>query len=45
MSVGDCKKYYQCADGIRYDFQCGTGLYFNPTSNNCDWEWNVDCPY
>jgi len=45
MSVGDCNKYYQCADGIRYDFQCGTGLYFNPTSNNCDWEWNVDCPY
>ncbi|KAH8257943.1 hypothetical protein KR038_003363 [Drosophila bunnanda] len=45
MHSSDCNKYYQCADGIRYDFTCLDGLYFDTSSNMCNWPSEVNCPY
>lgn len=45
LHSSDCNKYYQCADGIRYDFQCGEGLYFDVNTFTCNWTWEVNCPY
>ncbi|XP_077869957.1 chitotriosidase-1-like [Saccoglossus kowalevskii] len=38
----DCNKYIQCANGYRYDRNCGPGTVFNPQCTCCDWAYNVD---
>lgn len=45
MHSSDCNRYYQCVGGIRYDFKCNDGLYFDAKTNHCNWTWEVDCPY
>ncbi|KAH8299319.1 hypothetical protein KR044_000387, partial [Drosophila immigrans] len=37
QNSSDCNKYYQCANGIRYDFECGAGLYFDPSILSCNY--------
>ncbi|XP_032306926.1 acidic mammalian chitinase [Drosophila ananassae] len=42
----NCNLFYQCSNGVRYDFECGAGLYFNPSSGGCAWPDQVpNCPY
>jgi chitinase len=39
----DCSKYFICAQGQRFDFQCPPPLMFNDKSKVCDWPENVEC--
>ena len=39
----DCQKYYQCANGIPYEYTCHPGTLWNTNINSCDWEANVQC--
>ncbi|KAH8279177.1 hypothetical protein KR026_002929 [Drosophila bipectinata] len=42
----NCNLFYQCTNGVRHDFQCGSGLYFDLSSSTCCWPKDVpDCPY
>lgn len=43
VQPNDCSRYYQCVNGIRYDFQCNHGLYFDVTSASCNWPDLVKC--
>lgn len=45
LHSSDCNRYYQCVNGIRYDFKCIDGLYFDINSKSCNWSSEVDCPY
>lgn len=39
----NCSKYYQCANWNPYHFDCPAGLKFNIKTQNCDWDYNVQC--
>ncbi|XP_008486928.2 salivary glue protein Sgs-3-like, partial [Diaphorina citri] len=43
---GDCTKFYRCAGGIKYNFDCGPGTVYDPTITGCNHPWAVkrtDC--
>lgn len=33
----DCRHYYQCVGGIRYNFECGVGLCWDTSLLGCNW--------
>ena len=41
----DCNKYYLCVPNgdqwIVYYYNCGAGTVFDPTTNNCNFPYNV----
>lgn len=39
----DCGKYYQCSMGEAVELTCPSGLYFNATSNVCDYPSTSGC--
>ncbi|XP_037825720.1 acidic mammalian chitinase-like [Lucilia sericata] len=41
--ANDCTRYYQCVNGVRHDFQCNSGLYFDTATNTCNWPNLVEC--
>ncbi|XP_065367781.1 chitinase-3-like protein 1 [Calliphora vicina] len=43
VNADDCSRYYQCVNGVRHDFQCNSGLYFDSSSNTCNWPNLVQC--
>uniref|UniRef100_A0A1B0CP27 Chitin-binding type-2 domain-containing protein n=1 Tax=Lutzomyia longipalpis TaxID=7200 RepID=A0A1B0CP27_LUTLO len=42
---GNCAQYILCIDGSSHVQRCADGLYFNPTSQRCEVQSNVICPY
>jgi hypothetical protein len=40
----DCTQYYYCTNGLAWLLKCADPLYFNPKTNLCDWDFNVECP-
>ncbi|SPP84678.1 blast:Peritrophin-1 [Drosophila guanche] len=40
---GVCGKYIQCSNRCVNEISCPSGLYFNPSSGDCDYPWNVEC--
>ncbi|KAL7515333.1 hypothetical protein ACHAXN_013486 [Cyclotella atomus] len=39
-----CREYVQCTNNaIGQSFQCGAGLIFDPSLNQCNWEYSVTC--
>lgn len=42
-SSSDCNRYYRCAAGQKYDFNCPVGLVFNAAISACDYPANVQC--
>ena len=39
-----CKEFVQCSNGaISQTYTCGTGLIYDPTINQCNWESGVTC--
>ncbi|XP_034652817.1 acidic mammalian chitinase [Drosophila subobscura] len=45
LHSSDCAKYYQCVGGLRYDFECPSGLYFDVITTTCTWPSQTSCPY
>uniref|UniRef100_A0A182R0A8 Uncharacterized protein n=1 Tax=Anopheles farauti TaxID=69004 RepID=A0A182R0A8_9DIPT len=39
----NCGKFYRCASGVKYNFDCPSGLYFNEAISSCDYPSNVKC--
>jgi len=39
----DCRGFIKCAQGDRYSYACGGGLYFDVVTYNCNWPWDTDC--
>jgi len=39
----DCSLFYQCHQGITFEKNCPSGLYFNQNNQVCDWPSNVQC--
>ncbi|XP_076315203.1 uncharacterized protein LOC143227818 isoform X3 [Tachypleus tridentatus] len=39
----DCSAFTRCENGKSYKDRCSPGLLFNPKTENCDYEDNVDC--
>lgn len=39
----NCRRFYQCDHGKQHKMQCRKGLRFNPKTQMCDFEDNVDC--
>lgn len=39
----NCNQYIQCAHGTPYVNTCASGLYFNASTHQCDWSFNVNC--
>lgn len=39
----DCSRFYQCVGGVRYDFKCNAGLYFDKSISTCNWPELVQC--
>merc|ERR1712027_130494 len=39
----DCSKFLMCAGNQEFDYDCPSGLFFNPEILACDWAENVDC--
>ncbi|XP_011499966.1 PREDICTED: uncharacterized protein LOC105363863 [Ceratosolen solmsi marchali] len=37
----NCEKFLQCANGITYSMDCGSGTVYNPITLVCDWPRNV----
>ncbi|XP_065162503.1 uncharacterized protein [Atheta coriaria] len=40
----DCQKYCVCSHGTTTVKECSPGLWYNPVTNTCDYEANVNCP-
>ncbi|GBP18357.1 hypothetical protein EVAR_14750_1 [Eumeta japonica] len=40
---GDCQRFWRCVDGVPQASFCSDGLFFNPKSEQCDFEANVQC--
>ncbi|KAH8372296.1 hypothetical protein KR093_010970, partial [Drosophila rubida] len=40
---GVCTSYFQCSHGCCYEQLCPGGLYFDPTTQECNYFWAVDC--
>ncbi|UYV70525.1 hypothetical protein LAZ67_7003416 [Cordylochernes scorpioides] len=38
-----CTVFYQCSNWIPHEIPCPSGLFFNPTSNVCDWPEEAGC--
>lgn len=38
-----CNLFYQCANNVAHLLSCPPPLHFNPSSNNCDWDFNANC--
>ncbi|KAI0214238.1 Acidic mammalian chitinase [Lamellibrachia satsuma] len=41
----DCGKYYWCVNGIKYAFDCPSGLYWDPAVDACNWPTEVQQQY
>ena len=39
----DCRYFYQCSWGNAAHFKCPANLYYNPSSQVCDYPENVAC--
>ena len=40
---GDCNQCFcQCHDGFQDEICCSEGLVFDPSTNACDWPFNVN---
>ncbi|XP_069696039.1 endochitinase-like [Periplaneta americana] len=39
-----CDKYYECVNGVAYEFFCQGGTVWNPDLSSCDWPWNSPRP-
>ncbi|CAG9764096.1 unnamed protein product [Ceutorhynchus assimilis] len=39
----ECSKFWTCANGIAYQFDCPKGLYWNSNLNVCDWPLFAGC--
>ena len=40
---GNCSQCFcRCVGGAHFETCCDTGLVFNPSTNQCDWSWNVN---
>lgn len=40
---GQCSKYLECVHKNMMTRDCAGGLYFDPSTNNCNWPDQVDC--
>ncbi|KAL4712126.1 hypothetical protein ACJJTC_010987 [Scirpophaga incertulas] len=40
---GDCQRYWHCVSGTLKADYCSDGLFFNPQTQQCDFEANVKC--
>lgn len=40
----DCSSYVRCTKDLATKERCAQGLYFNPRTELCDHDYNVDCP-
>lgn len=40
----DCSHYVKCSENLATEERCATGLYFNPATELCDHDYNVECP-
>ena len=38
---GNCRKFFQCANGLPYHVTCNGGLVFNEFTGICDWPYMV----
>ncbi|EDW09710.2 uncharacterized protein Dmoj_GI18891 [Drosophila mojavensis] len=45
MQEGDCNRFFRCVNGVRYNFTCPSGLYFDIKTNTCNWPSLVKCLY
>jgi hypothetical protein len=39
----ECNKFWQCSNGVAYEFDCPDILVFDPRINVCVWPWDYDC--
>lgn len=39
----DCKKYYQCVNGNKYEFECPGDLEWNAKLEVCDFDYQSGC--
>ena len=39
----DCKKFYLCDQGHFVEEFCTSGTVWDPTINQCNFDWAVDC--
>lgn len=39
----DCNKYYQCVNGIKFEFSCAPDLHFSATGLTCVWPELAGC--
>ncbi len=42
---GECRRFYQCVGGRRFNFECAASTRFNPQLGACDHQANVQCPH
>lgn len=43
-STSDCAKYIRCFQGAATEERCSKGLFFNPITEMCDHDYDVQCP-
>ena len=40
---GNCNKYLKCVQGLAYEYNCPTGLHWNPARDICDMPQSANC--
>ncbi|XP_076441133.1 acidic mammalian chitinase-like [Babylonia areolata] len=43
-SQESCQLFFVCVDGESFFMECDKALVFNPTTSQCDWPSNYQCP-
>ncbi|CAG0891705.1 unnamed protein product [Darwinula stevensoni] len=40
----NCSGYFQCSNGLAYEFHCEGGLHFDPATEECNWPDELEDP-
>ncbi|XP_073847079.1 probable chitinase 10 [Musca autumnalis] len=43
VNESDCGRFYQCASGMRFDYDCPPGLKFDSPTSTCTWPDSANC--